>query len=398
MDQSNPAAPWLAGWIGIALLLRLIWVLHLPATDAQIAALPDQREYLNLGRNLLNGRGLLFHDPRFDQDILAYRTPGYPVFIAMCGGSIRMVRVAQAMLDSSAVLAVYLLARRWLSTQRSLFAAALVALNPLLIYFTGLLLAETLFTVLLIWGMFFITSRATFFAGAVSLGLAVTVRPSALLLPVFMAAMNTAKTGPYHWRRAIGRAALRAIGAGAVLLLLLFPWAMRNYARLGSWIWTTTNGGITLYDGFNPGADGSSDQSFVGQMPWLKTMGEVERSDYLAQLARNFIERNPSQVAHLTINKLLRTWSPIPLSREYGHDVRYVVVGLLYTLPLFVLILVGLMSGRLPMAAKVLLILPALYITVVHAASVGSIRYRVPADVPMAVVAASRMRTMKEER
>jgi hypothetical protein len=388
MDRSNPHRYWLAGWIGIALMLRLVWVLHLPATDGQIAALPDQREYLDLGRNLLHGRGLFFHDNRFVADVFAYRTPGYPLFIAVCGGSIRIVRIIQACADSSIVLAVYLLARRWLDPRRSICAAAMVAINPLLIYFTGLLLAETLFTALLIWGMTLITLPATVNLGLLSLGLSVLVRPSALVLPVFIAALNPLGCGAYHWRR--------AIAAGVVIVLFLFPWALRNHARLGNWIWTTTNGGITLYDGFNPTADGSSDQSFVARMPQLNAMGEVRRSRYLSGLAQQFVRQNPGRALGLTINKLLRTWSPIPLSREYGRDPRYVLIGLLYTLPLFLMTLSGFMSDRLPLAAKVLLLLPALYITVVHAASIGSIRYRVPADVPMAVVAAAAGRRREE--
>src|SRR5687768_18082744 len=39
---------------------------------------------------------------------------GYPVFVAVLGGSVRAVRVAQALLDTSTALAVYLLALRFL--------------------------------------------------------------------------------------------------------------------------------------------------------------------------------------------------------------------------------------------------------------------------------------------
>jgi 4-amino-4-deoxy-L-arabinose transferase-like glycosyltransferase len=393
MDRSNPNARWLSAWVGVAFFVRLIWVLHLPATDAYLASLPDQREYLELGRNLLHGKGLFLHDPRFDSDVFAYRTPGYPCFVALCGGSVRIIRMVQALVDASCVLAVYVLARRWLDPRRSLVAAAIIALNPLLIYFSGLVLAETLFTALLVWGMVLIRSPVGEGFGFLSLGVGVLVRPSALLLPVLLGGVNPVGRGAYHLRR--------AIFAAAVILLLLVPWAWRNHARLGAWIWTTTNGGITLYDGFNPDADGSSDQSFVNRMPELVAMGEVRRSEYLAHLARQYIEQHPLRTIQLTFYKLLRTWSPIPLSREYGHDRRYVLIGLCYTLPFFVMVLAGLGSGRLPMAAKVLLVLPALYITVVHAASVGSIRYRVPADVPMAVIAASagmpRRRTFKED-
>jgi hypothetical protein len=38
---------------------------------------------------------------------------------------------------------------------------------------------------------------------------------------------------------------------------------------------------------------------------------------------------------------------------------------------------------------KIFLMLPAIYLTVVHAMSVGSLRYRMPAEAPMAVLAAA---------
>src|SRR5256885_11354517 len=108
--------------LGMALALRLVWALAQPADDAAIDRLPDQREYLVLARNLLHGQGLKFYDPRFGDEVYAFRTPGYPLLIAVCGGNVRAVRLAQAVIDTSTVLAVYLLARRWLPTGAALFA------------------------------------------------------------------------------------------------------------------------------------------------------------------------------------------------------------------------------------------------------------------------------------
>ena len=85
---------------------------------------------------------------------------------------------------------------------------------------------------------------------------------------------------------------------------------------------------------------------------------------------------------------MARTWSPVPLSSEYGSR-RNVIVAALYIIPLLLLVVLGLCRGPLSVSAKVLLVLPAIYFTAAHAVSVGSLRYRLPADVPMAVVAAS---------
>src|SRR5205823_1628463 len=128
-----------------AFLIRAGWSLRHSADEQSLANLPDQREYLELGRNLLEHGELKFHDDRFDADVFAYRAPGYPMLIALCGANLRTIRLAQASIDTSSVLAVYLLARRWLPQRASFFAALIVSINPFLIYFSGLILSETLF-------------------------------------------------------------------------------------------------------------------------------------------------------------------------------------------------------------------------------------------------------------
>ena len=412
--------------LGGALALRLAWALPQPVTDEAIDQLPDQREYLVLGRNLLHGQGLKFYDPRFGEEVWAFRTPGYPLLVAACGGSVRTVRMVQAFIDTSTVLAAYLLARRWLTRGSSLAAAAVVALNPFLIYFTALVLTETLFTAMLLWGMVLIVrsgpgtegaarsnalpatphspppalrpsgtwrSTALWLLGGLVLAASLLVRQSAIGLPVILgvaaAVVNRGVGVPYHrrWPLPVGATML------GLTLLVLLPWAWRNQRVVGEWVWTSTNGGITLYDGLNPDATGASDQSFVGSMPELRTIGEPGRSQYLSDQAKLFARRNKRRVLELAAIKAARTWSPIPLSQDYGGW-KYRTVGLLYTLPLYLAVLVGLTrggprGGGLPRAAQVYLLLPAIYFTAVHMLTVGSLRYRIPAEPPMAVIAAS---------
>ncbi len=396
----SEANVWLIAVLAMALILRLAWVLHLPIDEAALNRLPDQREYLELGRNLLRGDGLQFVDPRFDDTVYAFRTPGYPLLVAMCGGDVRVLRIFQAMLDTSSVLAVYLLARRWLARRAALFAAAVVAVNPFLVYFCGLVLSETLFTAMLVWGMALLVvpvsarlrgpvkSALPWLAGAALLALSVLVRPSAVALPIFLgiaaAMVNRHSPRPYDWRWSPPVASLMLI----LILLALLPWAWRNHRVLGSWVWTTTNSGITLYDGFNPDATGTSDQRFVRMMPQLRTMNEMERSQYLSERAWEFIREHPLGAARLAVVKIARTWSPMPLSSDYGADRRLIAVSLLYMVPLYALVVLGLWRGAAPRSAKMFLMAPAVYFTIVHAASVGSLRYRIPADVPMAIVGA----------
>lgn len=372
----------------IALVIRLGWVLLRDARDEiALASLPDQREYLTLGRNLLNGRGLVMHDDRLGVDVYAFRSPGYPIFVALCGGNIRAIRIAQALLDTSTIIAAYLLARKFLPPAACGFAMCFVAFNPYLVYFGSLILSETLFIALLAWGMYLLTTRH-WWTGAIALALSILVRPSAMLLPVALALVSAYLNKSSQSRDLI----LRPLVTAAAIAIALFPWAYRNHRVIDRWVWTTSNGGITMYDGFHPDATGASDQRFINNDKITELHAfpnEVDRSDHLMHQALEFIKQNPGRAIVLALKKLSRTWSPIPLSAEYGGNVRIVILAAIYTIPLFVLTIVGLCRSNLATPAKVFLLLPAIYFTAIHAFSVGSLRYRLPADVPMAVIAGS---------
>ncbi len=398
------------------LLARVAWAFSQPADPAELARrLPDQGEYLQLATNLLHGRGLVLHDDRFGQDVYAYRTPGYPLVVAALGANVRAVRFVQAVLDVSVALAAYLIARRVLSASRSypqeagagsprslsgetwapLVAAALVASNPYLIYFSALILSETLFTVLLAWATACLLSnrRRLPLVGVYLLIAAVYVRPSAAgLAPLLVGVAAWANSpGVAAYRRGAA-AVVAAVATVALLVVVLVPWATRNERRLGQRVWLTSNGGITAYDGFNPAATGASDQAFVQQMPELRRMGELDRDRYLSGLAGDYAHDHPGRVVSLAVAKVARTWSPLPLSREYGGWSAYTVAGAVFGVPFLLLVVRGLFvparEGGLPPRFRLLLLTPALYFTAVHALSVGSLRYRVPVEPLLGVVAA----------
>ena len=399
-----PDAPFISRRLLLLLLLafcvRLGWGLSRSSDAAVIEQLPDQREYLELSDNLLHGRGLHFYDPRFGADVYAYRTPGYPLFLAACGSSPRIARLAQALVDTSTVLAVYLLSRRWLTAGQSLFAAMLVAVNPFLIYFSGLILSETLFTAMLTWGMVLLAGTMRdgerglmpqAFLGGLVLALAILVRPSGIGLPILLgisaAILNRDDRGAYSswWRLPPATSML------LLTLLVMAPWAYRNYHILGRWIWTTTNGGITAYDGFNDDATGASDQRMIARLPGATQATELQRDEFFAAEASHWLKTHPRRVVELAIAKILRTWSPVPLSAEYGRSF-YRWIGGLYAVPLDLLVVVGLCFGWIPRSAKCYLLIPAIYITAIHAMSVGSLRYRLPAEPMLAVLAAGSLR------
>lgn len=363
----------------VALALRLGFGLTRPGDEASLAALPDQVEYLALGKSVLAGDGLVFTDARFGTPVHAFRTPGYPAFVALLGANLTGIRVAQAVLDTLTVLGAALLARRVFG-KGELVAALLVALNPFSIYFASLVLTETLFTSLLVWGTFLLLTGGTrvFLLGTLVLALSVLVRPGAMALPVVLATVA-----------AMSRASLprvpAALTAAVLTAAVLAPWAFRNHKLLNAWVWTSTNAGFTAYDGFGPHADGRSDQArFLPAMPELGDLTETQRNDYLLKLsAQAGRYTDPS----LAATKLLRTWSPFPLSE--GHrSTATVATGVAYCAVAWSLALLGLLRGPAAVGGRVTLFVPAVYLTVSAVLSVGSLRYRIPAEPLLAVLGA----------
>jgi len=388
----------------VGFAVRLAWAIHQPSGEAEIVRLPDQREYLDLGKHLF-GSGLWMADPRFEQIVYAYRTPGYPLLIACCDANPRIVRVVQCVLDCGTMLAIFLLARRWLSPGASVFAAGIYAVNPFAVFFCGLILSETLFTFMLCWGLALLilsdgpwppgNKLLAWLGGGALLALAILVRPGTILLPVVLgvtaALVNRDVAVTYRKKWPLPVIATMLLITG----LVLFPWAARNRWMVGSWVWTSTNDGITRYDGFNPDATGASDQSFVQSMPWTRDMTEAGRSQYFGQMADDWIADHPSGAAQLAVVKIGRTWSPVPLSREYGGKWMYWIAGLGYEAPFDLLVLLGLWKNNLVGSAKRVLVLPAIYFSIAAGLSVGSLRYRLPAEGPMAVIAASAARSVR---
>jgi hypothetical protein len=373
--------------LGVSLAVRLGYGLSRPADEAWIASLPDQAEYHAIAMSVLAGEGFGFTDERFGQRVVAFRSPGYPLFVAAMGGDVVAVRVAQAMVDTLSVLGVWLLVRRLVPDRpvAAVVAGGLMAVHPLLIHFSSLLLTETLTTALLVWGVYLLTYRSgrAVVAAAVVLGVAAMVRPSFWAVAMVMLG-GRILTLPVPW---LSRGAIGAACAG-VMLAMVLPWAARNALVLGRPILTTTNSGITAYDGFNPDADGSSNQQvFLQDMPYLGQMTETDRDAYLRQQAMTWAAENPGRLLPLAAAKVGRTFSPVPLAKE-NRTWLYWSVGLAFLLPLMGLAVAGVVWSAIAPRYRLMLVMPIVVVGLGHGLSVGSMRYRVPIEPMWCVLAA----------
>ena len=104
---------------------------------------PDSVRYDRIASELLLGEGFSS----------SFTAPLYPVFLswvyALFGHSLLAVRIMHSIIGTASVFIMYLLGREIFSEKAGLTAALLGSVYPFFIFFTGLVLTETVFIFLL---------------------------------------------------------------------------------------------------------------------------------------------------------------------------------------------------------------------------------------------------------
>jgi arylsulfatase A-like enzyme/4-amino-4-deoxy-L-arabinose transferase-like glycosyltransferase len=250
----------------VALVVRLaaLWA----GSEARLVL--DEQGYANRALALLEGQGVqgsyqswvLHDDPAirpvdYPQYPGAWQPPGQIAFMAavmaLPGGGLGLVKIAQVLLGALSVWLVYALGRAWIGHREGLLAAWICALYPNLVAFTHYLWSETLFSFLLLAALFCLTRREdpprlgdAALAGLL-LGLAALTRATLfyvlLVLPFWLAWAHRRA-----WRPALAAGALVAL----VATLVIVPWSLRNTRLHGGFVWIETNSSYNLWRGNGP--------------------------------------------------------------------------------------------------------------------------------------------------
>lgn len=448
--SARRCSAWLAVILLLALAARggvLIWAEQRP----ERFDFPDSRRYLLVARNLDAG-----HGPIESPDVRSGTDPLYPAVLAAglrlglakddADGAalMRFGRVVNALFGVISVALLAALTRRLFGAWPALVAAAILAVDPILLYFNALVLTETCHVALLLAAFYCLTRtagrEAAVWAAAAGglLGLAALARSSSLLLPLALLPFAAAGVGAVACRSEAGpsRQLPAAPPRAAVVIFLLLgtaapllPIVLRNYALFDRFVPVRTGSGASLMEALGPWADGGPGMDRIVYPPMPDGADEIERDHVCRTAALDWARSHPIETLRLAWVKFLRTWSITVNAPGYSSPL-YTAVGWMTVAPLYILAamgarrlwqrratppiraatvrersahdpegrdgpLVGEMPTSTPTPAALsdrallawLLVVPA-YFTLLHMVFVGSVRYRVPAMPFLFVLAA----------
>ncbi len=401
--------------LAVALLLRIVaacWVdRYVTNAGRNFLIEGDANGYWELAQQISGGEDYAIYTP--PRHVL--RVPGFPLLltISIClfGNSILAARLVLAIVGTGCCLLTYRLGKQICSARTGFWAAAFVALNPIHVGNSVLILSETWFAFWMLLSLLVLhrllcsvgdrrSADGTFaaienrrvllnsFLAGVLIGATVMVRPG--YLPWLAAAifgvlfLTRQKNSPIPtWNSRICVCAVMAVGC----LLLMLPWAARNADVTGHWIFTSLWSGPSMYDGLNPQADGSSNMQFFEDDNVLATMSEFEMNEHYKQKAVEYAKANPGRAISLALNKAGRCLSPLPNFSKTGGWVVGVVCVVLW-LVLFSGVVVGVARRLADYRGMLVIMGPLLLFLLVHMVLVGSVRYRLPLEFPLSVLAA----------
>jgi 4-amino-4-deoxy-L-arabinose transferase-like glycosyltransferase len=405
-----PRRQWLFCCMATGLVLRVLWVASFPAPPKS-----DYATFFAIAKNLAENGTYGASNAAY-----AYWPPGYPFFLAahfiVLGVHSWVPEFANLWLFCATILVVYRLGKTIADERTARLATLLLVLWPTYVASAGLASKEMAVVLLLPLTLFLYlraahaSTQPAFFsrglAAGLVLGFASLMQPSIILLPGVLAVYELLRHAPIF--KAAARIALVVTG----MIIVIFPWTMRNHRVLNAWVLISTNGGSNFYRANNPLATGG----FVEQGARdLDAFDEVEQNRRGYEYGKEWITANPKAFLTLALRKQILflgddssgPYETLKRGMEKGGVIYAVFKGIanLYWWIIWGLLLAAslyyLKSDSAQFAGAALLILTSAYLFCIHSVYESSARYHVPLTALLAILAsfsAAPLKAATEER
>ncbi|MFH0924639.1 MAG: glycosyltransferase family 39 protein [bacterium] len=369
----------------MGILVRLLYVF-------QIKAIPhsDMATYESLARNILQLKAYTLNwcGPY-------YLPPFYPIFLAsiflLFKNSILAVRLTQAVIGGITCILIYFIGKKVTDKKVAIFASLIAIFFDVLVFYTGLLLVETLmgfFICLMIWMLLKIKKRIERDKGSwllslltgILIGIASLTKPIILPFILFILLWLFISIGikkvvfkNFTW-----------IVLGSILILL--PWVIRNYRISGKILLTSTNGGSNFYMGNNP-FDIEAPNLMEDEAIKRYETGSIEWSAFLYQKGWRFIKNNPKKWLKYAYRKFKRLWfgleNPWPMfpNGDYKRELEFmggINIPLFNYKFIFPFLLLGLVISIRTWRKWLLFYLLLIHYSLIHIMYFAHERFRTP--------------------
>jgi 4-amino-4-deoxy-L-arabinose transferase-like glycosyltransferase len=307
-------------------------------------------------------------------------------------------RLTMAVLGTVAVVIIGLLGRRLAGDRAGWIAAGIAAIYPNLWVNDGLIMSETIATLVVALALFYAFRLIrepnvwnALIVGALC-GLAALTRAELVLLvpllavPAALVARSVATA--QRWK-------LAGIGVLAAAVLIA-PWVGYNLARFEEPTYLSTNDGIALLGS-------NCDSVYYGDgigLTDLKCLGPNPRGDQsvdskiFRDRAFDYIRDHKKRAVLVAFARVGRTWSlyrpwdMVSYNKGEGREGWVTTLGLIAFYPLLIAAVGGWVVMRRRRRRSWPLLVPALIVTIASAATYGQTRFRVPAEPTIVVLAA----------
>ncbi|MBT4769274.1 MAG: hypothetical protein HOO00_01930 [Rhodospirillaceae bacterium] len=319
--------------------------------------------------------------------------PLYPLWTWVWGGGISL-KLADIFVSVLTIGIVFHLSQevfRNLSAAR--FAAIVTAIYPFFVFFSVSRLSEPLY-IFILTTAFLVLYRKQYFYGAVLLVVSILIKPNLdllapILIFVFAAIVH---------REPLPIALKRTLIYVPVYLVLMAPWWVHNYAKYDTFVRLNLGDGPSLYSGNNElswsggGIERATTEgaSYPTDVDWTVFAGvedPIEKNMAMKARALEVILGDPGRFMELAGVKFLRYWRLYPFAPKYQGA--YALISVFSFGPVLLLSLLFLIrDGRKNLARLSPVFFLIVYSTLIHMVFTASIRYRLPLE-PFLIIMAS---------
>ena len=383
----------------LAAIIRLVYISQL---DDRVWWV-DEIDYMALGQSIATGHGYV--NP--EGDATAFRPPGYPLVLAALYkigvDQVPEIRFVHVIVSVLTIFLLSLLSLKIGGPVAAVVSTLVAAGYPYFVFSTGTLFAFTWFSLTLVAAVYFLICGLhsshwwLFIIAGLFMGLAILTRTSAAVLAVVI----------IPWLLFVMRQSLKRFFKMSLIFVLtmsavVLPWIVRNYLVFDEPV-ISTNGARNLWLGNNPESTQHSGSNI--ELPEelerrLDGKTEIESDKIYSQEAMKNIKNNPQHYATLAVHKGLALWrlDPSPTTDGYPrYKSLYSLVSIFSYAPILFLAVAGFFfATQYQKKIMLLWILFGLAFTLLHAVYISKVRFRLPLDFFLIIMAGSAVASIIE--